>query len=103
MLLKTMENMNEFLKEYDHLQVKFKEQGGYQYEAEIRSVLHGLNFHDNSLMISSLSGGQKTRLALGKLLLTKPDILILDEPTNHLDIDTLHGLSNIYKAMMGQF
>ena len=102
-LLKMRINIERILKEYDELQVKFKDQGGYQFEADIRSVLHGLNFQsfDYNTKISSLSGGQKTRLALGKLLLTKPDILILDEPTNHLDIDTLSWLEQYLQGYDG--
>lgn len=89
--------------EYDQLQHDFKERGGFQYEADTRSVLHGMQFYPDSYeqSISSLSGGQRTRLALAKLLLTKPELLILDEPTNHLDIETLNWLENYLKNYDG--
>lgn len=92
----TEEAYQKLLHEYDHLQHTFEQNGGYTYEAEMKSVLTGLAFDkfDYDTPIQTLSGGQKTRLSLGKLLLKKPKLLILDEPTNHLDIETLNWLEN---------
>lgn len=91
------------MKEYDELQHDFKDAGGYQYEADTRAILHGMKFYpdDYAKKVVSLSGGQKTRLMLAKLLLSKPQLLILDEPTNHLDIETLSWLENYLKNYPG--
>jgi ATP-binding cassette subfamily F protein 3 len=89
------------IKDYTLTSELYMNRGGYTYKAEINKVLKGLGFLENdySKPINILSGGQKTRVALCKLLLSKPDILLLDEPTNHLDLDAIEWLEEYLKIL----
>ena len=90
------EELPELYSTYDRLSQQFDRENGYAVQSEVTGVLKGLGFDESefNLSISSLSGGQKTRVALGKILLTRPDLILLDEPTNHLDIHSITWLEN---------
>ena len=93
---KSGEDLDKLMADYDRLSENFRQAGGFTYEADIRAILNGFKFDESmwQTKIAELSGGQNTRLALAKMLLEKPNLLVLDEPTNHLDIETIAWLEN---------
>jgi ATP-binding cassette, subfamily F, member 3 len=97
---KNDDTLSSLMKEYATSSDKFAQSNGYEYNSRVKGVLKGLGFNEDqfTLKVKSLSGGQKTRLALAKLLLEEPDILFLDEPTNHLDIEAIEWLESFLKG-----
>lgn len=100
---KNEEYRNKLIDKYTTCSELYTNRGGYTYKAEINRVLSGLGFQENEFLdsITVLSGGKKTRVALCKLLLSKPDIILLDEPTNHLDLDAIEWLEEYLKSYKG--
>ena len=99
----TGDAFDKLMSDYDRLSEEFRVKGGFTYEAEIKAILNGFKFDESmwQMKISELSGGQNTRLALAKMLLEKPELLVLDEPTNHLDIETIAWLENYLVNYLG--
>ena len=99
-LMSTSNDLDTIMKEYDQLSFEFQRDGGYSYQSQIKGVLKGLGFDETSwdMNIGILSGGQKTRVALGRLLLLQPTLLLLDEPTNHLDVQSIEWLEGYLKS-----
>lgn len=97
------EELEKLMEQYTALSHELEEKNGYEYKSRLRGVINGLGFSSEEAYqhINELSGGQKTRVALGKLLLTSPDILLLDEPTNHLDIESLNWLEDFIHTYKG--